>query len=207
MEVKPKFPTTQWTGTGDDRQSINDDRNSTRDIDRLIAEVVAIEKWLLNGGGTGNTGPAGGDLDGTYPNPTVATIGSIAASAVAAHVLVTNGNPHGITPAMISAVALTALGAPLGVATLDMASKVIQNPAQATVVPGAFKIPIADSFGTLDSWITPNSNGTQFEAPAESSIQPIPGEGKAVFWFDTSTNKQYLVRTRSGIARSVEMTP
>ena len=40
-----------------------------------------------------------------------------------------------------------------GLATLDVNSLVVQNPANATTIPTASKIPIADSYGLLDKWV------------------------------------------------------
>jgi hypothetical protein len=42
-----------------------------------------------------------------------------------------------------------------GLASLTSNLKVVQNPENATVTPTASKIPIADEYGKLDSWITP----------------------------------------------------
>lgn len=44
-----------------------------------------------------------------------------------------------------------------GLASLDSSSKVVQDPAKATTLPGAGKIPIANENGTLDDWITPGA--------------------------------------------------
>ena len=44
-------------------------------------------------------------------------------------------------------------GAANGLASLNAGSKVVQDPANATAVPTANKIPIADAEGKLDSWI------------------------------------------------------
>jgi hypothetical protein len=45
-------------------------------------------------------------------------------------------------------------GAASGLASLDANSLVVQNPANATATPTVSKIPIADSNGSLNSWIT-----------------------------------------------------
>jgi len=47
-----------------------------------------------------------------------------------------------------------------GVASLDGSSKVVQDPANATATPTASKIPIAESSGKLDGWISAASGST-----------------------------------------------
>ncbi len=47
-------------------------------------------------------------------------------------------------------------GAASGLASLNSSSKVVENPANATVTPTADKIPIADGLGKLDGWVTPS---------------------------------------------------
>ena len=49
----------------------------------------------------------------------------------------------------------TQLGAASGVASLNSSRLVVENPANATASPTASKIPIADTNGKLDGWITP----------------------------------------------------
>lgn len=47
-----------------------------------------------------------------------------------------------------------------GVASLDVSSKVVQDPANATATPTASKIPIADGSGKLDGWVSAASGST-----------------------------------------------
>lgn len=50
-----------------------------------------------------------------------------------------------------------------GVASLNASSLVVQNPANATAVPTASKIPIADGSGKLDGWVTPAVYGANYQ--------------------------------------------
>lgn len=59
--------------------------------------------------GTGDSRPpsgaATGDLGGTYPAPSVATVGGSTAAAVSSHVTAVTGNPHAVTAAQAGAIA------------------------------------------------------------------------------------------------------
>jgi hypothetical protein len=50
----------------------------------------------------------------------------------------------------------TQLGAASGVASLNISSKVVEDPANATATQAISKIPIADTEGDLDDWVTPD---------------------------------------------------
>lgn len=55
----------------------------------------------------------------------------------------------------------SAKGAASGYASLNSSSKVVQDPANATATATASKIPIADSGGKLDGWISDAASGTK----------------------------------------------
>ena len=58
-------------------------------------------------------------------------------------------NAHSVIDTFIASKAAAS-----GLASLDISSLVVQNPANATATPTASKIPIADGFAKLDGWIT-----------------------------------------------------
>lgn len=62
-----------------------------------------------------------------------------------------------------------------GYASLNASSKVVQDPANATATPSANKIPIADSNGLLDAWVTSAgiTNITQIANRSHNDIQDI----------------------------------
>jgi len=58
----------------------------------------------------------------------------------------------------LSFIPSTQKAAASGVASLDAGSLVVQNPTNATATKTASKIPIADTNGLLDAWITPDKS-------------------------------------------------
>lgn len=107
--------------------------------------------WAAGGGGGSPTGAAGGDLSGTYPNPTVSKVA-------------------GVTP-----------GSASGVATLNGSTLVVQNPANATATPTASKIVIADGSGKVTTWVSnmvgdSGSGGTAGLVPAPGSGDAAAGK-------------------------------
>ena len=83
----------------------------------------------------------------------LADIGTTTHADLDAHVASTS-NPHNTSAAQVGAIATGAKGAASGVASLNGSTKVVEDPANATVTPTAGKIPIADGSGKLDGWIT-----------------------------------------------------
>lgn len=75
-----------------------------------------------------------------------------------------------------------------GVASLDVGSKVVQDPANATATPTAGKIPIADGSGKLDGWVTANVYGT------ERSYAEVLARST----YNTTTNYQTKVTLTTG---------
>ncbi len=79
---------------------------------------------------------------------------------------------------------LTILGkaAASGLASLDDSSKVVQDPANATAIPTASKIPIADGSGKLDDWVTDadTSNKGKVELATTGETDTGTDAGRAV---------------------------
>lgn len=72
-------------------------------------------------------------------------------SDITTHAALTTG-VHGAGTSLVEVTARK--GAASGYASLDAGSLVVQNPANATATPTASKIAIADTAGTLDSWVS-----------------------------------------------------
>ena len=124
----------------------------------VMAGPIKGGKQVTFGNVTGTT------WNGYIPHSSLA-FRSYSANQAVQHYLTPNSNGSqlvGITAAQVGLgnvtndvqVKRTEMGAASGVATLNAASLVVQNPASATVIPVANAIPIADVSGKLDSWVT-----------------------------------------------------
>jgi len=74
-------------------------------------------------------------------------------------------------------------GSASGLATLDGSSLVVQNPTNATATPTASKIPIADTSGTLNSWVSSIPLILTAGATINGATLPVP------VYQDSSTGK------------------
>ena len=81
-----------------------------------------------------------------------AALGSAAYTASTAYDA--SGAAAAVTTTSIGAIPTSQKAAASGVASLNSSSLVVQNPASATATPTASMIPISDSSGTLNSWVT-----------------------------------------------------
>jgi hypothetical protein len=88
------------------------------------------------------------------------------------------------TLANLGGIATSTKGAASGVASLNAATKVVEDPANATATPTASKIPIADGSGKLAAgWggsaltlATLNANSLVVENPANAAVDAAPGK-------------------------------
>lgn len=71
---------------------------------------------------------------------------------------------------------LASKGAASGLAALDDASLVVQNPANATATSGAGKIPLADAGGKLDSWLTEATTSAKGKVQLATASETVAGD-------------------------------
>ena len=115
-----------------------------------VLTITDDRTWARNGG-------AGNTIDPATSGILKASSGVISAAVSGADYLLPTGDGSGltgITASQVGAIPTLTQGVASGVATLNSGSFVVQNPADATSTATASKIPIADTNGKLDSWIT-----------------------------------------------------
>ena len=94
-------------------------------------------------------------------------------------------------------------------ATLNGSSLVVENPANATATATASKIPIADSSGTLNSWVTKTTDSTRTTGEAiDGSSTPVPVCIKASdgLIYKADANVTTLVQTYGFITTNASIT-
>ena len=152
----------------------------TLDGDGLTANLAAV----LHGNDVpaslanhGHTGPADG---GAVAHGALAGVGT---------------NSHAAIDAFLASKAAAS-----GLASLDAASRVVQDPANATATPGGTKIVMSDASGTVDAWVSDATTGgkgkvrlatvaeTQAGACADKAVTPagLAGAAKGLIVADTT---------------------
>lgn len=132
---------------------------TTSRADTWIATKGAGDNVCLVAGGNthAHTGGAGAQID----HANLSNKGTNTHPQIDSHIGSTS-NPHATSKTQVglgnvtndAQIPLAQKAAASGVASLDGSSKVVQDPANATAIPTASKIAIADLSGKLDGWVT-----------------------------------------------------